>query len=181
MRKKLAVFSVLFLCLLCNFVQSAVPVPLTGKLIPGPGGTPGSVLAVDGNFAAESGGSTDFGANTTAGGMVLLHDKTLGASWPVRKVITAPAGIVDVVDFGKSLTLDGDTLAVNSEKYIFLYQQNVGGANQWGLVKTITRTGAGIGLDLDGDVLATQMLTATSSSVVIFNNDLSRFFHIIVS
>ncbi len=158
--------------LLSPSLLGAVPVPLTGKLIPGPGGTPASILVVDGNFAAESSGSTDFGANTTAGAAVLLHDKTLGATWPVRRVITPPAALVDVADYGKSLALSGDTLAVNAAKYIFIYQQNQGGANQWGLVKTITRTNPGLGLDLQADAMAAQVLTTTSSTIVIYRRNL---------
>ena len=58
-----------------SVAYAAVPVPLTGKLVPGSG--PGAVLAVDGNFAAESSGSSNYGANTSAGSLVLLRDRTL--------------------------------------------------------------------------------------------------------
>jgi hypothetical protein len=155
-----------------NDAAGAVSVPLTSKLVPDGGAVPGTIPAVDGNYAAESSGSSDYGANTSAGARVLLRDRTLGSAWPVRKAIIAPASLTDVQDFGKSLALDGETLVINSKAHLFIHRRNQGGTDQWGLVKMIVRSDRGLGLDLDGDTLVSQVVTNAGTSIVVYRQNL---------
>ena len=156
----------LFLCLLTNALAVVPAVPLTDKLMPGPPGDPGALVAVDGDYALVGTGRYSFGTNSSGRSGVQLHDKTLGANWPVRKSLAPPTSAVDVIGYGMNIAIDGDTAAVASTKYIFIYNRNQGGADQWGLVREIDRsTSEGVGMDLDQDTLAFQAATVTGVGV----------------
>ncbi len=146
---------------------AAAPVPQTDKLMPGPVGEPGALAVVDGNYALSGTGAYDFGTNSGGRSGVAVHDRTLAAQWPARKILQPPASVVDVSDFGRSFALDGDTAVVGSERFVFIYGRNQGGADAWGLVKQIDRgEERGVGLDVDGEVLVMQAVTTSGSSSV---------------
>lgn len=153
-------------------VMAVPPVPQTQKLLPGPVGEPGSLTAVDGNYALIGTGGYDFGTHSGGRPGVALHDRTLGANWPVRKIFAPPPTDVDVAGYGESMALDGQTVAIGSQDFIYLYDRNQDGTDRWGLVKRIDRLGSiGIGLDLDGDVLVAQAVNLSGNSVMVYRRN----------
>ena len=105
---------------------------------------------------------------------VYIFDRNQGGAnnWGLVKKLIAAEGSVDD-NFGAAVALDGDLLAVGASQIdvdanpgvnidqgaAYLYGRNVGGSNNWGLVKQITQDDGkfndefGLDIDLDGDIL----------------------------
>ncbi len=113
-------------------------------------------------------------ANASQGAAYLFERNTGGAeAWGQVMTLT---GHVANGWFGSAVAIDGDTLAVGASQVapdgaVYIYDRNMGGADNWGGVITLTVTGSGAGDDfgsavaLDGDTLAVGALDGQSAYV----------------
>jgi hypothetical protein len=134
-------------------------------------------LAVSGDTLVVSTAGDDLVANDTGNrGAAYILRRNQGAAdgWNILKKLVhpAPAG---GDDYGYSLAIDGDTIAVGARRddltgpavtnggSVFIYRRNTGGADNWGLVKTLNLSPGiaqatddvfGYALALHGDTLA---------------------------
>lgn len=105
------------------------------------------------------------GRQSAAGAVYIFARSQAGANpWSQVKRITATDGAA-ADQFGYSLALSGDTLAVgawgknSSTGAVYLFGRNQGGANNWGLIKKLPSTGLttgeqfGFAVALTGDLL----------------------------
>ncbi len=111
----------------------------------------GFAAAISGDIAVVGA----WGDNTNHGAAyIFYHNKTTGNAWiQASKLSGGTAGD----RFGYAVAVDGDTIVVgapqrtvgaNSEEgTAYVYARNQGGADVWGLVKTLTIEGGGAALD----------------------------------
>jgi hypothetical protein len=130
----------------------------------------GYAVALSGDTLAVGASGDDEGATTNRGAVYLFRRNQTGAdTWTVLKKLVhpTPAG---GDDYGFSVDLEGDTLVVGARRddipgvtdagSAFIYRRNTGGADNWGLAKTLNApTPAandffGYAVAVDGDVVA---------------------------
>lgn len=128
----------------------------------------GRSVALDGDLAAVSVMGADNSVGTEDAGKVLIYSRDAG--WTQIAFVDDPFGAEDD-SFGWSLDLEGDTLVVGATIYtagqtapnpgaVYIFRQDEGGPNAWGLVKKLQAdvplpsADFGYSLDLDGDTLA---------------------------
>ncbi len=111
-------------------------------------------LALDGDILAVSAIFDD--DEDTDSGAVFIFERNLGGTdnWGQRAKITLGASGEESGRFGRALDLDSETLIVSSyhdvipytsfEGEAYIYSQNQGGANNWGLVKKLQDTDSGV-------------------------------------
>ena len=110
----------------------------------------GGNVAIDNDIVVVSGERTKF--NDVAQGAVFIFGKDHGGpdNWGLVKTLTAESAS----EFGISLDLDGDLLAVSSRGApTHVYQRNKGGIDHWGEVAQLTASdvaGYGIGTAVSG-------------------------------
>jgi len=122
----------------------------------------GDSVAISGDWVAAGARSRNAGA----GAAYLFERDAAGPNaWGETKFITSTFS-ADNIFFGDSVALDGDTLAVSATGLgngggVSIYDQNTGGQDNWGLIRTVIETDPelmngdfGVDIDLDGDVLA---------------------------
>ena len=114
----------------------------------------GRSVAISENLIAV--GAINDGTGTVRMGTVYLFDRHLGGSnnWG-EMVRIVPTNITNAIQFGYSVALDGDRLAVGApdaslngatqaQGAVFLFERNQGGSNAWGEVARRVPTEAGI-------------------------------------
>lgn len=127
----------------------------------------GLAIALDGELLAITAPYADLPGGSNQGAVYLFARDATG-TWLQTHKITAPLPQEGGL-FGESVALAGDTLAVGAPRErvnnvfqqgaVYVFQRNQGGADAWGLVKTLTETEIGslglFGVDLaiEGDLL----------------------------
>ena len=136
-------------------------------LPPGPELLFGSAVGLDADTLAVGAGSAGAGP-----GSVYVFERDLGGpgNWGTAAVVTSSSPVV-ADNFGTSLALDGDRLAVGSLSWpgtgVHVFERNAGGANAWGLLSEIrdpaAPSGFGRQLDLSGDTLIVSASEASAT------------------
>jgi hypothetical protein len=126
----------------------------------------------------------DFGLTLDQGSVYIFGRHTGGANnWGLIKKISASDGSANAW-FGSSVVLDGDTLAVGAQQdnssagAAYVFERNLGGADNWGEAQKLTASdGAagdrlGLSVDLDGDfIIAGAQLHETTGAAYLFQRD----------
>lgn len=111
----------------------------------------GEKVAIAGDLVAAAAPRRDDGA--VNGGAAYLFSVASG-NWP----FTRSVGDGNCCEFGTSMAIDGQTLAVSEPGAVFIFNRSRGGSNAWGEAKRIASPqpgGAELGdIALDGDLLA---------------------------
>lgn len=134
-----------------------------------------SDVSISGEFMAIGRSGTAFIGDTQVNslGEVAIHQRDAGGAnnWGEIAMITAPRDQwVNQANFGLRVALEGDLLLVGSARYsddsfgstgrAWLFERNLGGANNWGLRKTFPgprpgdNAGFGDDLDIEADMIA---------------------------
>jgi len=151
----------------------------------------GLSVAIDGDRIAV-GAVMDDDRAMDAGAVYIFERNRGGAdNWGLAKKITAPNGVAGDY-FGWRLTLEGGRLAVaapyhggvpgHSRGSVYLFESDVGGTDNWGLVKELTPTATadelfGWAVAFDGDILAVSAINhrvdgvAYAGGVYVFRKD----------
>ena len=105
----------------------------------------GGRVVIDGDSVAVGAGAED-GAGTARGAVYLFSRNQGGTdAWGEVKKITASAA-QDLDQFGYSVDLEGDILAVGTVRgAVYVFYRNQGGADNWGEVTRIVGSGAQAG------------------------------------
>ena len=154
-----------------RIMAAADPVVWTKKLlapkVDATGDRFGQSVAIDGDRIAVSAVWDDERAQDA--GAVYIYERNRGGAdnWGLAKKITAPSGLAGD-NFGWSVALQGGRLAVgapyhggapgHSRGVVYLFDSNLGGTDNWGLVKELAPAATmdelfGWVLTLDGDLL----------------------------
>lgn len=151
------------------------------KLAPGSLVSPdrfGDALAIDGDLMAIGAFDRAGSSGTQGDGAVFIFSRNEGGpdNWGLIREIPAP---VPNGDFGFSVGLSGETLVVGARAEdragvdsgaAYVFERNEGGADQWGLVKTLASNDLaaddafGASVDIDGDRIAVGATGANGSS-----------------
>ncbi|TWT50318.1 hypothetical protein Pla22_30600 [Rubripirellula amarantea] len=106
----------------------------------------GNAVAIDGDFAVV-GSYLDDPSSVTSSGSAFVYRRTGETTWTQVAQLTGDLDANGIgVQFGYSVAIDGDTVAVSAQKdrqngfqagAIYVFDRNQGGVDNWGLVKKI--------------------------------------------